>query len=814
MVKKFKRIILRVLLALVILVALGYVAIVIYVSLHKKELIQDLTEQVSEKINGSVAISDMEISFFNSFPRVSILLKKVKITDSLFARHRQPFFTGAEVAVQLNAGKLLQNELQVNGIKIKDALIFLFTDSSGYSNEYLLKPQQKPSGNKQADRENKFHLVKLNNVAVHIYDALKNHDYNVLAKKLDVHFKNREKDILLEADADLQVHALAFNIIKGSFLKEASVNGKFDLTLTPQQLVADNIKLNIGGNPFAMSARFDLQGKQPQFDLKLDVQDIRYGSLKKLVTPKIAKALSKVGTDHKLDVTALVTGPLRGGEPLIKANWTIKGAKLSTPFFDFKNASFSGSYTNEVDSTKPRKDSNSKIEIRNFKGDWQGLPVTSQRIDINDLQSPTLNAQLQSQFSITDLNRILGSNVIQMQKGDGTANLSYVGPLERNRNANSFLNGVITIDNGLILYTPRNVELRKVKGKLVFKNSDVEVQDLQCTVLNNTVTMSGGARNLLTLINDEVNRPVIDWNIYSPALNLESFIFLLSPATQVQRARSASPLGSVSHTIDDLLANGRLHVTLQADKLKYKKLSADKFSANVMLLPESYEIRNVSMQHGGGEIQLKGTLLNRHNNYHQANFDADIRSIDVKKIFNAFNNFGQDAIEGKHLEGRLSAHATGTFGLNNEGNPYPGSVAGDISFSLKDGALNNFEPIKKIQEFIFKKRDFENIRFAELKDDIRIANEEIYINRMEIASSVMRIFVEGVYSMRGNTDLSIQIPLSNLKKRDEDEKPTNKGVDSKTGTSLYLRGRPGEDGNIKFKADLFNRFKKENNKSR
>ncbi len=53
--------------------------------------------------------------------------------------------------------------------------------------------------------------------------------------------------------------------------------------------------------------------------------------------------------------------------------------------------------------------------------------------------------------------------------------------------------------------------------------------------------------------------------------------------------------------------------------------------------------------------------------------------------------------------------------INNEGNADPSSIVSVVDFSLKNGSLNNYEPVKKLQNFIFKHRDFENIRFAEIK---------------------------------------------------------------------------------------------------
>ena len=62
--------------------------------------------------------------------------------------------------------------------------------------------------------------------------------------------------------------------------------------------------------------------------------------------------------------------------------------------------------------------------------------------------------------------------------------------------------------------------------------------------------------------------------------------------------------------------------------------------------------------------------------------------------------------------------------------------------------------------------------------------------------------------------MSIQVPLNNLKKRGADFNPENMGAQKKGGGSIYIRGRPGPDGNVKFKLDLFNRYDKEKEKSK
>jgi hypothetical protein len=323
--------------------------------------------------------------------------------------------------------------------------------------------------------------------------------------------------------------------------------------------------------------------------------------------------------------------------------------------------------------------------------------------------------------------------------------------------------------------------------------------------------MDGQAKNLLSLINTEPNKVNVDWNIYSPALNLSSFTYLLKSGKRISSNKPRkSKLGRVATKIDAALDQGSVTVNLKAPKLSYKKFEATNAVANVLLLQDRYVIKKVSMDHAGGHIDLSGSLVSLRENYHQAKVDILTDNVDVNRVFAAFNNFGQDGIKAQNLEGKLNAKVNATVELDNDGKAYPNSVVSVIDFSLKNGALNNFEPLKKIQSFMFKNRDFDNIRFAELKDRLEISNQEIKINRMEIESTVLSIYVEGIYSMKGTTDMSIQIPLSNLKKRGADYKPENTGADKKGGSSIYIRGRPGPDGNIQFKPDLFKKFRKPN----
>ncbi|MDQ2863932.1 MAG: DUF3971 domain-containing protein, partial [Bacteroidota bacterium] len=712
---------------------------------------------------------------------------------------------------------IIKRNPAINGLRIEKGSLYIFTDTSGYTNAYLLKRNEglKSSATslQSSDKTNELKLIVLKDVRVMLLDKRKAKLYDIVINSLRTKLYDNINTTNFSINANMLVHNLAFNENNGSFLKEKKFTGDFDLTYNKKdnQLRFDSINFKLADHRFNLSGRFDLgsASSNPKFSVRLHTKNILYPFAKSLLTTKINKALSIVDLDKKIDASVNISGQLNSGDPLLLVTWKATNTHLTTPFFDFDNASFTGLYTNEVLKDKPRRDTNSKVVINNFSASWHGLPVSSSSIEINNLSHSLLTCDLESDFPLTVLNNIMGSNAVQLQSGSGSVNLTYKGPLQRNTNTNSFINGFISFKNGNVLYTPRNVALKNVNGNLVFKNSDVIIKNLQCVVLGNKIVMDGEAKNLLTLINAEPNKANIDWNIYSPALNLSSFIYLLQPAKSAAGKAAHKRSGNtMAANIDDVLEQGSLHVNLHAARLLYKKFEATNAIANVSL-PDRYIINNVSMEHAGGSISLNGSVLLQKDNDHLVTANVIIENADVNKVFSAFNNFGQDGIKAQNLEGKLFAKVNASIELNDDGKANPNTIKSVVDFSLKKGALNDFEPVKKIQSFIFKKRDFDNIRFAELKDKLEIANQEIKINRMEIESTVLSMYVEGVFSMNGATDMSIQIPLSNLKKRDDDYIPENKGLNRKAGKSIFLRGRPGSDGNIQFKLDLFNKFKKD-----
>jgi hypothetical protein len=790
-----------------------FLAAYIYLSANKKEIIDKVKTEIAEKLNGDVQIGNISLTFLQNFPNISVLIENVSIHDTMFRQHRHPFFKAEKVYAAISMVNVIRKNNPLSGIRVDNGQLYVYTDTTGYTNAYLFAPKKKETiDKKKSPAKTEIESVKLRQVRFIMNNLQKEKLYDFDVNKLNCKIKNKDSSLILATSTDILIHSLAFKTPLGSFAKESTFEGDFDLNFdkAKKQLSFSDMKIDLKGQQFVFTGQFNFK-ENPTFQLKILTDDLDYDLAQSLVTEKIRKALSLVKLNKQVqDVVTELSGNLKGGgDPLVKVSWKISDTDVHSPFASLTNCSLSGYFLNEIVPGLPRKDPNSRLHFENVEGKFQGIKVKSKEVFIDDLVKSMVKCDIKSEFDLAQLNEIIGSNAIHLHDGTGILDLTYSGPLKENSNQNTTVNGSISFKNGLLAYHPREIEVKSVSGKIVFKNTNVSVENFQGSVYGNKIVMNGSAKNLLALVRTNPGKILIDWNIYSPALNLNNFTSLLKKRETATRTRKKTRLGGIGNDLDEIVEYGNFHLNVKADKLTYSKFTATGVTASVGLINENWLLNNVNLQHGGGAMTVSGSFNEKNSNFYEAAVSVSMNNVDVSKVMYAFDDFGQDGISYENLKGKVASNADVSLDIDRNVLK-PSNLNGIVSFSIKNGALLNYEPLKKVQKVVFKKRNFDEIYFAELKDKIEIRDKVIKINRMEIQSTVITLFVEGIYDLQGTTtDIGIQVPISNIKKRDEDFVLENKGAEAKGGASIFVRGRPGPDGKISFKLDLFRKFRKD-----
>jgi hypothetical protein len=249
--------------------------------------------------------------------------------------------------------------------------------------------------------------------------------------------------------------------------------------------------------------------------------------------------------------------------------------------------------------------------------------------------------------------------------------------------------------------------------------------------------------------------------------------------------------------LDRVLEQASIQLDLKANRLLYRRFVGSSVHSNIVLRESGIDLQDVSINHAGGFLKVKGTIDQR-NTVNQFSIASQIKQVNLTQLFYAFENFGQDALAYQNLRGGLNSTANVSGLIRDNGQIVPKSFSGSVSFDIKDGAIVNFEPMEKVGKFAFPNRNFSNITFSKLKNTIDIKGDKINIRPMYIESSVLNLYVEGTYGIPTGTDIALRIPIRNPK-RDIGLSDSLKRERFDNGIVINLRGQDDENGTVKFK---------------
>ncbi len=789
--KRAKRILLRVLVTLLSLFVALWIFVWAYVTYNKAGIIRKVKASINKQISDKVDIGDVSIDFFHNFPNVSVKLSNVTIRDSLWEIHHHDFLKAGAVYARLRLFSVFSGSPALGKVIVENAQVYLFTDSSEYSNIVKIKKNEDGKTKNSAFPELVFKNTRV------IIDHPSHHKFHdIELNELECKSETSDSGRSFKININALVHKLAFNDSIGSYLREKQLNGTIRMFVNKEKNVTiDKAALVIDHQPFDITGAFMLGNDPKNFRLSIKTKNINFKKAIGLLTERTQKNFEAYEVKNPVDIESNLNGLLAYRSiPLAKVTFIVRHSDLETAAGKFNDCSFVGNFTNEVDPSKPRLNENSMLSLNDFSCKWQNLPIDSKSLVITNLTSPFVKCDVHSLFSLPALNELTGSNSIQLTKGSGEASVHYEGSLVSNDTTATFMNGNIKLRDAEVNYVPRNITLRSLAGDFVFRDKDLFIQQLHAQAGSTALNMSGSIRNLIGLIYKDPDKLVLDWNISTPGVDLVDFLsFLGKKSHSGKKASVKSRVTSIADKVDRMLENGTARLSVQAGRVKYKNFIATNVSTSLSLVNDQVLLHNASLNHAGGSIIMSGTLQGEGSS-NAVTLKSNINNVDIPTMLRAFDNFGQDAVTAQNMKGRLTAIVNMNTGLTERGGIRSNSMASTVDFSLKDAELNDFEPFKKIAVSVFKKRDFSHVRFAELKDKFVINGTAINVGKMEIRSNVFTMFVEGVYDTKKGTDMNIVLPLSNLKKVDDDEILVNKG---KAGLHVNLHAKTGDDGKLK-----------------
>ncbi|MBA4848905.1 AsmA-like C-terminal region-containing protein [Emticicia sp. BO119] len=775
---------------------------------NQGSLFTRLKELVNERIDGNLEVKDFKFTPFQNGVGFTFSLMGVKLKDKYFSQHQTYLVDAASINVTLETQALFTGKVLIHSLKFANGKLNIFKRKDGFTNLSIFNSRGKDSTvtSKKADTGVLKNLedVSFTDFQVQYADSLKEKFYAADFHQLNNKVSYADALWQVKAKGDVFFKGLIFNPDKGGFLtnQETNLNIAVAYNEKEKMLIVKPSELIVATqDKIQLSGAFDFNEDVKSIKLDFIVKEIRLASARKLLTQHLSDVLTRVKIDPVVTAQVHLNGKFGERIPKVDINFDARAFQYRLRVGLLKDLSTQGTFTNHVDSTQLTGDKNTRIVGNNIQGLFETIPIHG-KIVVNDLDNALADIDCTLDASPASLNDLLDPERYKVNKGKAIMKLTYKGNIKsffnsETRKLNGLLYGNVSLQDIAVTYLPQNVKIEQIRADMAFTGEEVRIPSIQLFDGINRLYINGHIAGLIPYLYTDnsplkatVNIKIPDWEL--------NWLKVLLNLDHARPKRSGNSKFTLSALLDKAIDNIKVDATLEAERFRYNRLTAQNLKGRMTLSTDKIHLHNFSMNAFGGTFQIAGDVNQlRSGRPIQLNVNARLMNTDVKSVFSSFNNFGQYTITDRNLQGKLNSTFRFSAELKNDVSLVQNSVDGILKVDLRDAEIIDFDPFLKMKKLIFRKRPLEHVQFAPIVHEFVIKGKEVEVKKMQIESNVMTFFLDGIYSLGDKTDLNIQIPLSNLRKRDSTYQFRDYDPDS-IGSNIFLRA-VDENGKVNIK---------------
>ncbi|MGZ5302492.1 MAG: AsmA family protein [Bacteroidia bacterium] len=796
MIKKRKRWLKIAGFSLLGILVLPIMVAVVLLWIYQSEIIQYVKQEVRDQYGMNSDIKKSEITIFSDWPNASLLLHEIDLHDTLDVFSDKPFLKAEEIMISLNLIPLLQKKFNVNTINIKKAKIQIWIDSSGQSNVSFLKkdPSKEPATSKNESLL--FKNIKLSDIHFIFMDALKHKAIDIDLSALHVNVKREKEKRFFDLNGKCLVNRLSFNTEIGDFLKGRHLEmkkWKGEMSADYKTIHINQANTNIDKHGFDVKLSIK-NGGEGLFALNVNTQKLDRNFALSLLTNKLQQKLARFQWTGLIDLEADIKSPLkRGHEPSIELKAKFDNSDFQLGKNKMLLVGIKGLVTVKIpgDSAFSGDMTKGTLTAAIDKATFKNWPLTG-HILIENFKNPVLTANASINIPATSLN---SGQVNGPWSGTANALLNLQLPLT-DVTANNWMERAqrcdVVLKSSDIHYKIKNKESIRLALLAHLNTKMLEIKKCDVTQDGQGIQLSGVVYDFMQKVLNEEDH----WNaivkIKSEHIALENWIDNIKQITEAQPAKKPN-----AKPAKDKQEMDNIVVEADVKKLSFAKFVATRVKGQLLIKPKSAEIKNLRLNTCNGTMDAD--IIWKNSRY--INGNVKFKHARVKEIFKSFNNFKQELVKAEQIDGLINLAAD--FSLETDPNVHvlENSLAAVVDLSIVNGRLKNFEPFEKISKYVFKKRNLDDVAFADLKQRFRFDGTLMQIDLMEINSTAFWMYAEGKYDFNGESDIRIQIPWKNLKNIPDDAVfgQQDEG-DGRQVKSLFLKA-VGPKGDIKISYD-------------
>ncbi|MEO5571004.1 MAG: AsmA-like C-terminal region-containing protein [Bacteroidia bacterium] len=809
----------KIIIILTAVIVIALIALYSYIRSNRDEIHTKIVTSMRDKLHARVEFDKMDFSFFESFPYLSIELTKVLIADSLFTIYKTPLLSSKKLSLQTNFWSILTLSIDIKKIVIEQSSLQIYTCSNGYSNKYILDNLSKKDSTaitkKKSKSKAEFNIeqIRLTDVMISIKDSIKAKAFGFNFQSVICKLNQTATETNAYVEGTIFIEGLAFNQLKGTYLNRQPIFLKTHLKINSEKGFIEILPstLNI------QKAHFDLSGSissKDKDELKLVLHNDAFLLIdaKNILTKHIYSKLEKYSFLGPMTVDAVLRTPLKGSgsDPHIEVKARAQKIPVSISGFDIDTVSFDAVFKNFTDAASIPCDENSTIVFQNFSANASGLKIKG-FVKIIDLKDTKIDVDLKGAAPLQDLQNFVNENSLELKSGMFNLNLKLQANVVQlydsiSKKINGTADGELVISDGIIFNKQKDLELKNINFRLNLNPAGTHSVNLSLKAPGSDFVLTGEVEELVAFLVSQESIMTIRAKAVSNSLNFEPLL-AGKPETTVAPPKKKKKLEQdVASSIDRFLTHTQINTSINVKRAYFRKFNAYNLTGNMFISNGKASLSDFNFEHAHGKIKYTASIENTNQGFN-ASFKSSVINLSMPEFMEAFENFNQESLTGKNIKGNISLDINASCATNSNLVVIPGSMKGNLKLNIRNGELNNFQPLVNLSKHIFKNRSLDSVRFSTINGAADLMGTEIELHKMIILSSAISLAVDGIYSFGDKTDLSIQVPLKNIKSTSPEYFSSIEKFNNYNGANIYIRGKT-KDNKIAFSYDPFKKGQK------
>jgi hypothetical protein len=755
------KIIRKILIILLLFIVCILAVFVIISMMYEDKIAHYAVNELNKHIRTPISTSKISFTLIRKFPDATIRLRDVYIKSVPDFEQNQfvnintdTLLYAKDLFIQMNLIKLLKKQYIIEEVHVNNGILNILNDQYGSGNFKFWKSIS-------ADDTSAFRIELQHVKASDIYLKKLN-----LAKKTNL-------------QADISKLVLQGNLIKKDYQLNFSLGGNiinynsdgFDYLSNIEVLMQSDIHVIensyriLSSDLLIEQLGFTVEGiaewdEKILMDMVVTGKDLNLENLVKIFPfSKPTKVLSKYKTTGVLNFNAHISGFYSNIEmPGVIADFSIQNGSFYNHQIGekYENIRLAGQFTNGAQHhARTTEITIGKLNIESGNSRLGGT------LKIKNLIKPDIHYQIKAKMDLADILPYFNTEKLEYYDGSLTIQMDIKGSqdslfrINKEDIINWQLNGIVIPENVQFKLVQNPLTFDQINGSLVFHNY-LQLNNLSSVISGNNLNVSGRVDNFFEYVLTKNGNLWLDIDVYSPDLFLDT-LFMNNPEADKEIDKDILP--------DRIYLDSRFWV----DYFHYKDFEAENVRGDIKYKPGWLLFNSFNFSAMEGTMEGNGFIEQDDHTGYMLMVNSKVKNLDIKKLFQSFNNFGQVFIQDKHLNGRLSGEVDFYSGFDQQFKIRKETIIAESDVEIEKGELIHFEPMLGLSKFI-EVEELEHIKFSTLKNRIFIRQSEVIIPQMDIYSSALNVSGSGIHGFDNFFKYKVNLELSDLLLKKQREK--------------------------------------------